>query len=57
VNSLIAALSVFLAITLSLVFGIAMGYVTATSILRAFGHRPQKQAPAALAVEAGSSGD
>jgi len=58
VNSVIAASSVFLAITLSLGLGIGLGYVAATSLLRAFGHRPQKQEPAALAtMEASSVGD
>jgi hypothetical protein len=58
VSSVAVAITVFLTITLSLALGVALGYFTATGILRAFGHRPQKQAAAAAftTVEAGSTG-
>ncbi|MFB3917866.1 MAG: hypothetical protein ACE14M_14125 [Terriglobales bacterium] len=51
-----AAVTLVIAIVLSLTFGIALGYFAAIGILRAFGHRPQKRAAAALTTVE-SSGD
>ncbi len=57
-NALIVALIVLLTVVLVLATGIGLSYLAASSILRAFGHRPQKQQqPVLTAVEAGTSGD
>lgn len=51
---LLASSTVFLTIMFSLAFGIACGYVVIVAILRAFGHKPQKQSAPATAVIAAS---
>lgn len=50
-----AGIALVITIVLAVTLGIALGYFAATGILRAFGHRPQKQAAALTTVE--SSGD
>lgn len=52
---LLASSTVFLTIMFSLAFGIASGYVVILIILRAFGHKPQKQSAPATAVIATSA--
>lgn len=56
---LLASSTVFLTILLSLAFGIACGYLAIIAILRAFGHKPEREAtaPATAVIATSASGN
>jgi len=56
-RTLLASSTVLFTIVFSVAFGIACGYVAITAILRALGHKPERQAaPAAAAIVSTVSG-
>ncbi len=56
-NALMIVLVLFGTVMLAFVTGISLSYFAASGILRAFGHRPQKQRPVLAPVTVRSSGD